>query len=436
MGSIQTGVIKENNCLYDMNIYIEKMNYFPGDIIQGLLQLSSKNHTNMNKKIFSFLKIHFIIKGIEYWKNGLNQTNETPNVEESSNQEENLEDKKHYNEYTILSKEDLISNLIETPDIHMNMINLNKNELNIPIRIELPKDMKPSLEWSKENNIYCYSRTIFSINIPELKIFSNYYLFIQKKIPISISPLTSEKIIGKKSFIFFWDNDNIKIEAYSQKDSYPISGSFPFQLKIDTSDLKSKLTSITLFLKRKIKFMVNEEQSIYLNTCDFTEDLWEQKIVLGNNETNHTYDFNIPLIDNDKQIKKRKFIFWNLNNFNKKYLSYLLLPYSGQMIKCEYFIKIKPIFEDSKISFNDFIIFIDLYHNQNSDCMEAINEIDRIFFEINKMKKVHSKDKRTVSNCSAFSSSINQSLPDEEMIKKFYSTNRESPPVAASEDHK
>ena len=52
------------------------------------------------------------------------------------------------------------------------------------------------------------------------------------------------------------------------------------------------------------------------------------------------------------------------------------------------------------------------------------------------MKKVHSKDKRTVSNCSAFSSSVNQSLPDEEMIKKFYSTNRESPPVAASEDHK
>lgn len=436
MGSIQTGVIKENNCLYDMNIYIEKMNYFPGETIQGLIQLSSKNYINMNEKILSPIKVYFILKGIEYWKNGLNHKNETPNPDETPRQENSLDDKKNYYEYIIFSKEDLISNLTETPDTNMNMINFNKNEINIPIKIELPNDMKPSFEWSKEDNIYCYCRTIFSINIPELNIYSNYYLFIQKNSPISISPLNLEKILGKKSLIFFWDNDNIKIEASSQRDAYPISDICPFQIKIDSSELKSKLTSITLTLKRKIKFMVNREQSIYLNTCDYIDDLWEQKIVLENNETSHSYEFNIPLLDNDKLIKQRKFKFWNLKNFNKKYLSFLLLPYYGQMVKCNYFIKIKPIFEGSNISFNDFIINIDLYHNQNSFSIEAVKEINNIFFEINKMKKVQFYGKDNIINYSAYSSSIYQSLPEEEMIKKYYSSNGTSLSVAPAVGHK
>ena len=336
MGSISTGIIKDNNCIYDMNVYLEKMNYFPGETIQGLIQLTSNNYINYN--FISSLKIIFILKNIEYWQNRKNPNyskGETPNPELIKSEGEHQDDKNHYIEKIIILKEEEISNLINID--FKNKIS-NKNEITMPIKIELPEDMKPNLEWSKDNNIYCYSRTVFSINIPNISIYSNYYLFIQKKSPSAFTDININKIIGKKSLIFFWDNDNIKIEAFSQKNAYSFSDIFPLQITIDTNELKTKLNSIIITLKRKIKFLVNGDQSIFLNTSDYIDNLWEKKIILKNDETSHFYEFNIPLIDNEKTIQQKEFNFIK-NNLNNKYLSYIIPPYDGQMIKCDYFIK-------------------------------------------------------------------------------------------------
>ena len=280
MGSISTGVIKENNSLYDMNIYLEKILVNPGDIIKGLIQLKSNNSKNLNQNVISSTKINFIIKNIEYWQNRTIPSNVTPNPEQI---QMDPNDKKHYYENIILSIEDTISNLYDSSDMN-NMLITNRSELSIPIRIELPKDMNPSFEWSKSDNIFCYSRTILSINIPELELFSNYYLFIQKVSPTSISPLNLDKIIGKKSVFFFWENDNIKIDVSIPRDSFSIGDVIPIKISVDTSDLKTKLNYLTLTIKRKIKFLVKGEQSIYLNTGDYIDDLWEEKIYLKNNK--------------------------------------------------------------------------------------------------------------------------------------------------------
>ena len=64
-----------------MNIYLEKMYYFPGETIQGIIQLTSNK--NIDKKIISSLKINFILKNIEYWQNrqNFNDSNqETPTI--------------------------------------------------------------------------------------------------------------------------------------------------------------------------------------------------------------------------------------------------------------------------------------------------------------------------------------------------------------------
>ena len=426
MGSISTGIIKDNNCIYDMNVYLEKMNYFPGETIQGLIQLTSNNYINYN--FISSLKIIFILKNIEYWQNRKNPNyskGETPNPELIKSEGEHQDDKNHYIEKIIILKEEEISNLINID--FKNKIS-NKNEITMPIKIELPEDMKPNLEWSKDNNIYCYSRTVFSINIPNISIYSNYYLFIQKKSPSAFTDININKIIGKKSLIFFWDNDNIKIEAFSQKNAYSFSDIFPLQITIDTNELKTKLNSIIITLKRKIKFLVNGDQSIFLNTSDYIDNLWEKKIILKNDETSHFYEFNIPLIDNEKTIQQKEFNFIK-NNLNNKYLSYIIPPYDGQMIKCDYFIKIKPNFEGSNISFNTFTFSLDIYHNQNYFNEEAVMEINNILFEINKMQKVNFSDNNNINNINVYSSSVYPSLPDEEMLKKFYATNRGSPPV-------
>ena len=211
MGSISTGIEKDNNFQYDMNIYLEKMNFFPGETINGLIQLTSNNQ--INKKFISSLRICFILKGIEYWQNKgdnkiSNQETPTPSPDDIEQKEEdNYYDKKHYFERNFISKEEIISNLMNsfnTTDNNPNNNNINKKEeIKFPIQLEIPKDIKSSFEWSKENNIYCFSRIILSINIPELKLFSNYFLFIHKSSPSSISPINENKIIGKKSVIFF-----------------------------------------------------------------------------------------------------------------------------------------------------------------------------------------------------------------------------------------
>ena len=437
MGTIHTGIIKDNNSSYEMNIYLEKMNYFPGEIISGLIQLTSNQI--INKQLITSSKICFILKGIQYWQNRQdiksNKNNLTPSLNNNiaiQKEGEHPDDKKHYYENIILSKEDLILNIINFSDNGRSnkVMIFNKKEINIPISIEIPKDIKPSLEWAKDNNVFCYSRILLSINIPDLKLFSNYFLFIHKKSPKSISPINLNKIIGYKSFIFFWDNDNIKIEASSQKDSYPFSDLFPFEIKIDTSELKTRLNSIIITLKRKIKFLVNGEQSIFLNTCDFIDDLWEQKIILEKTETNHFLDLKIPLIDNDKILNQKKFNFnFDMKNFNKKFLSYIMPPFTGEMIKCEYFIKIKPIFEGTKITYSDIIIKFDLFHNQNIFSLTAIKEINKILYEINKMQRINYNDKDNINNYSAYANSVYQSLPDEDMIKKYYSSNRGVAPI-------
>lgn len=427
MGSFSTGIIKDNNSPFNMNIYLEKMYFFPGDTIKGLIQLNSTNNINNNLILSS--KISFVLKGIEYWENKQNiniSNNETPNPSLEENHKIDNHNKNQYYEYIIFSKEDLIQNLVDSsPKTN------NKNEINLPILIEIPKNIKSSLEWSKENNIFCFSRIILSINIPELSLFSNYFIFIQKICPFAISGINISKIIGKKSTLFFWDNDYIKIEAYSKQDSYAISDLCNIQLNIDTTELKSILNSIVLTLKRKIKLMVNGEQSIFLNTGDYIEDLWENKIILKPNETTHFFEFNIPLLDNEKVINKKNFIY-ELRNFNKKYLTFLLASYDGNMIKNEYFIKIKTIFDNNKIAYNDFIIPLDLFHNQSSYSKGAMIEINKMFFEINKMKKFNYCDKNNINNYTGYSSSVNPSLPDEEMIKRYYSSNRSSAPAEGS----
>ena len=430
MGSFTTGIIKDENSPFNMNVYLEKMYFFPGDTIKGLIQLNSIN--NINQRLILSSKICFVLKGIEYWENNQNNNNsnrETPNpsLDEIQKKVIHQNDRKQYYEYIIFSKEELIQNLMEASS-KINTISFNKNEINIPILIEIPKEAKSSLEWSKENNIFCFSRTIFSINIPELRIFSNYFIFIQKICPFAISGININKIIGKKSTLFFWENDNIKIDAYLKQDSYAISDFCNIQLKIDTSELKSVLNSIVLTLKRKIKLLVNGKQSVFLNTGDYIEDLWEKKIILEKNETNYSFEFNIPILDNEKIIKQKNFIY-ELRNFNKKYLTYLIPSYSGNMIKSEYFIKLKTIFDDNKIVYNDFIIPFEIYHCKNSFSKEAMNEINKIFFEINKMKGFKYCDKNNINNYTGYSSSVNPSLPDEEMIKRYYSSEQSCPPV-------
>ena len=408
-----------NESKYELQINLEKNNYFPGDIINVLIQLIPKYNINLNMN-FSYLKIVYFIKNIENWQNDSNikeTSNQTPNGINIKAKDGFLKDKNNYFEKIILSKEETFSNLNSSKNLKNYF---GHNGLNITFKIQLPKEMKPSLEWYKNENIYCFSRTILLIQIPDLKLFSYNYLFIQKPQPESINNINIQKTLGKEALFFFWEKDNVKFDLYSEKDSYGINNTFPIELKIDTSQLKSELNSINLVLKRKIKFMINGEQSVFLNTSDYTEDLWEEKLTLDKKENFYDFKIDIPLIDKERIINKKKLNFnLELKPYNKKILTYLIPSYSGNNIMCEYFLKIKSIFSENNINVNEFIVNFELFHENNQHNIESINAIDKIFTEINSKIIINNNSNDKFNNL--INSGTNYSLPDEDMLKGYQS---------------
>ena len=406
--------IKLNENQYELKINLEKVNYFPGEEINVKIQIISKTNIKLN---FNSLRICYFIKNIEYWQNNMNikeSNNQTPNGNNLNEKKYFLKDKKNYYENIILSKEEEINNLNNLSNNYPN------NKLNTSLKIQLPKDIKPSFEWYKDDNIYCFSRTILSISIPDLELNSYNHLFIKRAMPDSLSNINFQKILGNESFLLFWQNDNIKFDINSPKNCYSINDICPIQINIDTSQLKSELISINLSLKRKIKFMINGDQSVFLNTSDYTEDLWENKIILDKKEKIHNLNFEIPIKDKEKIINKKKLNFnIDLKIINKKNLTYLMPSYTGNNIKCEYFLKIKAIFADHNINVNEFIINFEISHENNSSSIEAINDIDTIFNEIN--TKINNIDNSNGKFNNFLISGSFFSLPDEEMLKKYYS---------------
>ena len=406
--------IKLNENQYELKINLEKVNYFPGEEINVKIQIISKTNIKLN---FNSLRICYFIKNIEYWQNNMNikeSNNQTPNGNNLNEKKYFLKDKKNYYENIILSKEEEINNLNNLSNNYPN------NKLNTSLKIQLPKDIKPSFEWYKDDNIYCFSRTILSISIPDLELNSYNHLFIKRAMPDSLSNINFQKILGNESFLLFWQNDNIKFDINSPKNCYSINDICPIQINIDTSQLKSELISINLSLKRKIKFMINGDQSVFLNTSDYTEDLWENKIILDKKEKIHNLNFEIPIKDKEKIINKKKLNFnIDLKIINKKNLTYLMPSYTGNNIKCEYFLKIKAIFAEHNINVNEFIINFEISHENNSSSIEAINDIDTIFNEIN--TKINNIDNSNGKFNNFLISGSFFSLPDEEMLKKYYS---------------
>lgn len=68
MSSFSNG-IKSNENQYELRINLEKMNYFPGEIINSSIQIISKDNINLN---YNSLRISYFVKNVEYWQNNMN----------------------------------------------------------------------------------------------------------------------------------------------------------------------------------------------------------------------------------------------------------------------------------------------------------------------------------------------------------------------------
>ena len=106
--SIFTNRYKSNDSQFEIKISLEKTNYFPGEQINAIIELISKNNINLN---VNSLKISYFIKQIEFWQNmpNIKDSNiQIPNGIYDNGKKEYLKDKNNYQEKIILSKEEVL----------------------------------------------------------------------------------------------------------------------------------------------------------------------------------------------------------------------------------------------------------------------------------------------------------------------------------------
>ena len=374
MGAVQVGV-NENKGLYNMMVYLNKTNFYPGETIIGEIKLFLKNDFPNVPQNLKFLKISFSLIHREYWQNHDNvslsttktTTNSTIKTDFPLSDEGKLEDDiKHTKEEVIFSKIDVI-NLPNNNNI--------QNGLSLPFQITIPKNAKPSLEFLNTIKIYAYSRTFLNIEILDTENEAKLMIFIQK-IPTPLkSDLTIIKSVVKKKLGIFGSGNNINFQGSYPKNTYGFNEICPINIKLDTYGAKETIKSISVILKRKINFLQNGIKSLF-KFNEYINDLWQN--TMSSFESSQDFNFNIPLNETSKIFMQKKSLFVDVNSISKDSLICLLPSYEGQFIKCEYFIQIKVNFDSLLIKDPEFIMPLDIGHTPSFFVQNSMFDINKI----------------------------------------------------------
>ena len=346
---------------FNMEIFINKFTFFPGETIKGEIKLSNK-YLGF-PQILNFPKIYFALIHKECWKKldntdkkDKNKTNGNFINDPSDNATDN------YKQKIIYGNNEMYNNLINKEI---------KDNLLIPFQLKIPLDAKPSFEYTNTNKSYGYSRIYLDIEIPETLNKKEILIFIQK-LP---TPLKSELIINKnlmkKKLGFLGSGSNINFQSSYPKNHYGFGEVCPLSILIDNFNANKSFKGISFSLKRKILFIKNN----LIESGEYIENLWQYKM---KENLSKNINFDIPLLETNQIINERKSSFFDINSICKENSICLLPSYDGQLIKCQYYILIKILYESLLTKNPEIEMPIDLGHSQsvfNQTCMLDINKI-------------------------------------------------------------
>ena len=74
MGNTQES-INENLSKFNMQISLNRFNFFPGETIKGEIELSPKDENSIDFKLINNIKFYFALLHKECWKNNIEVTN-------------------------------------------------------------------------------------------------------------------------------------------------------------------------------------------------------------------------------------------------------------------------------------------------------------------------------------------------------------------------
>ena len=423
MGAVQIG-IDETKGKYGMVVYLNKINFYPGETIFGEIKLYLKNNSPYIPQQLNNPKILLNLIHREYWQNhenlpsniipnNTNKTNGTNIISDYSvplsDEGQVQDDNKHFIEEILSSKK-------ETYNI---LPNNNIPEVTIPFQILIPEKTNHSLEFLHTAKIYAYSRTYLKIEIPDSGNQAKFLIFIQKFPSPLKSELTIIKSVTKKKLGFFGQGNNINFQGSYPKNSYGFNEVCPINIKLDTFSSKEAIKSISVILKRKVSFLQNGIKSLF-KFNEYTMDLWQN--TMSSFESAQDFNFNIPLNESSKIYMQRKSIFVDINSVNKQNLICLLPSYEGQFIKCEYYIQIKVNFDSMLIKDPEFIMPLDIGHTPSIFVQNCMLDINKIFNNYNRtlsmflmMPNFNMNNMNNMNNIN----NINNNKNDENLKKVF-----------------
>ena len=381
MGAVQVGINNDNNGAFLLQIYLCKINFYPGETLLGEIKLFLKTNLLNSPQLIKSPTVSYTLIHREYWQNHDNvpsnsYINTSQNIKTGTsfpNTDEGavLDDNNHLKEEIIFSKKEIYNNLIN---------NNIQNGISIPFQIMIPKNAKPSLEFLNTAKIYAYSRTYLNIELPEYGNNAKLLLFIQKYPTPLKSELTIIKSVTKKKLGFLGSGNNVNFQGSYPKNAYGFNEVCPLNIKLDTYGAKEPIKSISIILKRKVSFLENGIKSLF-KMNEYNDDLWQNAMLSF--ESAQDFNFNIPLIESQKIFMQKKTLFFDLNSINKQNLICLLPSYEGNFIKCEYFIQVKVMFDSLLIKDPEFIMPLDVGHSPSLFLQNFIFDINKIINNYN-----------------------------------------------------
>ena len=326
----------KNNLIY---FPLEKISYFPGDIIQGKIFIN-------NPQTFSFTKIFIKLQDVEAWR------------------WKDKEESKAINRKFIAEKELDLQNNIDYNSSGETVLQPGNYEYNF--HLEIPEMIEPSIEFHNKNSnfvkrysllIIVQSQTTHAQVEQTLQIKRKY--FLPKETDLIQSSSRSIKIMSlmKKGT----SSLSIKLKDAVIK----INDEISFEITINNSECKLKTHGVKIDLIRSIYFMGKDGKfKQYLEKKLKTENL---SLVLKQETKSINYKLKFTDPEIETSLEKLKRFYPNVNNVDD--VNDLMPTIDSTLLKCGYYIKVTLYFEGF-VKYNDrprIIIPIIAVHQRKDD---------------------------------------------------------------------
>ena len=300
----------------ELNIFLEKNDFFPGEIIKGILKLKS---ANLLKKGI----INYQLLNQEYYS--------------YKDKQNKIIEEKRLNSI-------LLNSLIYPEIIDFSLI----YGIDIPFEINLPNEIFPNFEYYISKAIGNI-RNIIVIDIPELDLVKQKIIIIKNLFKLLKSPLSYNNFQYKNLLGIFYKG-NILLKATYNKNCYKFFNKIPVEISItNNTNNNLEIYKINLQFLRKIIFKNSNciDKTNEFNDILFNNEMSVDKILDKNNNT-LILNVDINIEEPESLFNKYKFdpVNYNYYNINDKSNLIKLIPdINSNLFDCKYQIKIECIYK-------------------------------------------------------------------------------------------